>query len=54
MASLPVDNVHLYQVLGLRRTDASAEDIKRAYRRMAVKCHPDRNSDADSTAKFQA
>jgi curved DNA-binding protein CbpA len=32
----------LYDVLGVRR-DASAEDIRRAYRRAALREHPDRN-----------
>ena len=42
------------QILGLRRTDASQEDIKRAYRKAAARTHPDRNpNDSNATAKFQ-
>lgn len=41
-----------YEVMGLGR-DASAEDIKRAYRRLARKYHPDVSKEPDAEARFK-
>jgi molecular chaperone DnaJ len=41
-----------YAVLGVR-SDASAEDIKRAYRRLARELHPDVNNAADAEDRFK-
>jgi curved DNA-binding protein len=41
-----------YAVLGLERS-ASAEEIKRAFRRLARKHHPDINKDADAPQRMQ-
>ena len=43
----------LYDILGVNR-DASDEDIKKSYRKLAMKYHPDRNPDSkDSEEKFK-
>jgi molecular chaperone DnaJ len=42
-----------YEVLGINR-NASKEDIRKAYRKLAMQYHPDRNPDDQSAeAKFK-
>lgn len=52
MTTNSAGNANLYETLGVPR-DASADDIKKAFRRLAMQYHPDRNKAPDAEAKFK-
>ncbi|WP_419616202.1 DnaJ domain-containing protein, partial [Thiolapillus sp.] len=41
-----------YEVMGVKR-DATQDEIKRAYRKLARKYHPDVSKEADAEEKFK-
>lgn len=51
---MEVHPLHFYQVLQLGRTDVTPDEVKRAYKRLSLRLHPDRNPDPAATEHFQA
>lgn len=49
---MTTDSADLYSVLGIAR-DASPDDIKKAFRRLAMEYHPDRNKAPEAETKFK-
>lgn len=49
----PADTTKLYETLGVEKT-ASASDIKKAYRKLAVKLHPDKGGDPEKFKEIQS
>lgn len=50
--SVATDLPNYYRVLGVR-PDADAEAIRRRYRQLAVRLHPDVNTDPDAQQRFE-
>lgn len=48
-----VENSELYEVLGVPK-DASQDEIRKAFKKLAVKHHPDRGGDADKFKEINA
>lgn len=49
---MTTDSADLYSVLGIDRS-ATADEVKRAFRRLAMEFHPDRNKSPEAEAKFK-
>jgi DnaJ family protein A protein 2 len=48
-----VDNKKLYEILGVDK-ESTMDQIKKAYRKLAIKCHPDKGGDPDKVSVFAA
>jgi DnaJ homolog subfamily A member 2 len=47
----PVDNNKLYEVLGVPK-DADESEIRKAYKKLALKNHPDKGGDVEKVSAF--
>lgn len=45
-------SIDCYDILNLTRADATAKDIKKAYRKLSLQYHPDKNKDSDAEEIF--
>jgi len=52
-ADSEVDNKEFYEILGVEQA-ATADDIRKAYRKKVVKAHPDKGGDVEEFKKLQA
>jgi len=49
---MTTDSADLYSILGVPR-DATADDVKKAFRKLAMEFHPDRNKEPDAETRFK-